>query len=234
MTHLSHSVDLPASTRRDILSRHSTIAPIGDTSNLGGCLRALGPVLNFAQNRDIYEEGDEADIFYKVVSGVVRTCKFLGDGRRQIDAFHIAGDLFGLEMRHSHSLCAEAVSGCTVISYRRRGIEALAANDEVLSRQLFLYAMRNLARAQEHSLLLGRGSAVEKVAAFLIEVSEPMPDAKVISLAMTRQDIGDYLGLTVETVSRTFSQLEREAFIELPSARQIWVKDRDALRRLNA
>jgi CRP/FNR family nitrogen fixation transcriptional regulator len=110
----------------------------------------------------------------------------------------------------------------------------LAVNDESLSRQLFSYATRSLARAQEHSLLLGRRSAVEKVAAFLIEWAEYAPESKVISLAMTRQDIADYLGLSMETVSRTLSQLERDALIELPTARQIRMKNLIALRNLNS
>jgi CRP/FNR family nitrogen fixation transcriptional regulator len=152
----------------------------------------------------------------------------------QIDAFYVAGEVFGLEAGDAHSLCAEAVSDCTVISYRRRGLETLAANDQALSRQLFSHAMKNLARAQEHSLSLGRRNAVEKVAAFLIELFEKAPDAKVITLAMTRQDIADYLGLTMETVSRTLSQLERDAFIELTTARQIRMKDRAALRGLDS
>jgi CRP/FNR family nitrogen fixation transcriptional regulator len=235
MTQLAFSVDPAASMPWHMPAGDPwTRAPAKAGHRQGVALQAIGPVLQFAQDRDIYGEGDEADVFFKVVSGVVRTCKFLSDGRRQIDSFHVAGDVFGLETGHAHSLCAEAVSDCAVISYRRRGLETLAANDQALSHQLFSYAMRNLARAQEHSLLLGRRNAVEKVAAFLIDMSERAPPSEVILLAMTRQDIADYLGLTMETVSRTFSQLEREAFIELASARQVRMKNLAALRRLNS
>jgi CRP/FNR family transcriptional regulator, nitrogen fixation regulation protein len=235
MTQLAFSVDIPAPmARRMPASDPWTKSSTAGGPDAGGALRAIGPVLHFAQNRDIYSEGGAADVFFKLVSGVVRTCKFLSDGRRQIDAFYVAGEVFGLEAGDAHSLCAEAVSDCTVISYRRRGLEALAANDQAVSRQLFSHAMKNLARAQEHSLSLGRRNAVEKVAAFLIELFENATDAKVITLAMTRQDIADYLGLTMETVSRTLSQLERDAFIELTTARQIRMKDRIALRGLNS
>ena len=186
------------------------------------------------QDREIYGEGDEAETFFKIVSGVVRTCKFLSDGRRQIDAFHVAGDIFGFEPGAEHRLSAEAVSECTVISYRRRGVERLAASNEALSRQLFSYAMHNMARAQDHSLLLGRKSAVEKVVAFLMEWADHTPRSGTIALAMTRQDIADYLGLTIETVSRTLSQLERDAMIELSTARQIRFRNPAGLRALNA
>jgi CRP/FNR family nitrogen fixation transcriptional regulator len=195
-------------------------------------LPASGPVLHFAQDREIYGEGDEAGAFFKVVSGVVRTCRFLSDGRRQIDAFHVEGDIFGLEPGEERRLSAEAVSECSVISYRRRGMERQAIGNDMLSRQLFAYAMQNMVRAQDHSLLLGRKSAVEKVVAFLMEWAEHSPGT--VALAMTRQDIADYLGLTIETVSRTLSQLERDAMIELPTARQIRFKNPAALRALNA
>jgi CRP/FNR family transcriptional regulator, nitrogen fixation regulation protein len=100
-----------------------------------------GPVLHFASDRDIYAEGDEARSFYKVVSGAVRTCKLLSDGRRQIDAFHVTGYVFGFETSSEHRLSAEAVSDCTVIPYRRRGLETLATTDDRLAGQLFSYAM---------------------------------------------------------------------------------------------
>jgi len=197
-------------------------------------LRAIGPVLHFAQGREIYGEGDDAEVFFKVVSGVVRTCRFLSDGRRQIDAFHVAGEVFGFEAGEEHSFRAEAVNDCAVVSNRRRSLQKLAANNEAVSHQLFSHAMRSLARSQEHVLVLGRRSALEKVAAFLIEWAKRSNDGKTITLAMTRQDIADYLGLTIETVSRTFTQLEREAIIDIPTSREIRLRDIGALRDLNA
>jgi len=195
---------------------------------------AAGVVLCFAQDREIYGEGDAADSFFKVAEGVVRTCKFLSDGRRQIEGFHVAGDVFGFEAGAGHRLSAEAVCDCRVTSHRRRGLEGLAAADLALSRQLLSYAMRGMTRAQDHSLLLGRKSAVEKVAAFLMEWAQHSVGCQTITLAMTRQDIADYLGLTIETVSRTLSQLERDAVIEIPTARQIRFKNSAALQGLNS
>jgi CRP/FNR family nitrogen fixation transcriptional regulator len=191
-----------------------------------------GSVQDFVRNRVIYVEGDDANSFFKVALGVVRTCRFLSDGRRQIEAFYAAGDVFGLEAGAEHSFSAEAVTGSRIISYRRRDLAALMADNEGFSRQLFTYAMQRLARAQEHAVLLGRRSAVEKVAAFLIDWPAYSPASTTIALEMTRQDIADYLGLTVETVSRTFSHLERNGLIERPSARQIRLTDRKQLRDL--
>ncbi|WP_284944712.1 helix-turn-helix domain-containing protein [Acidisoma cladoniae] len=188
--------------------------------------RPVTCTLQFNQDRGIYGEGDDAEFFYKVMSGVVRTCRFLSDGRRQIDAFHVAGDLFGFEAGTEYSLTAEAVTDCTVASFRRQSVD--------VSRDLFAYAMRGMLRAQEHALLLGRRSAVEKVAAFLLDCAARARDAAVIELEMTRQDIADYLGLTIETVSRTLSMLEKNKTIAIFSPRRIRLCDRHALELLKA
>jgi CRP/FNR family transcriptional regulator, nitrogen fixation regulation protein len=193
-----------------------------------------GVVINVASDRQIYGEGDEARCFYKVVSGVVRTCRFLSDGRRQIDAFHRQGDVFGFEAGADHRMAAEAVNDCCVIAYRRRGLETMVSQDDRLGRWFFSHAMSSMAVAREHSLLLGRGSAAQKIAAFLQEIADRDNGEDVIDLAMSRQDIADYLGLTIETVSRTLSQLERDGLIELPAARRVVLKDRRTLRALNS
>jgi CRP/FNR family nitrogen fixation transcriptional regulator len=193
-----------------------------------------GAVAHFAADRQIYAEGDEARSFYKVVSGVVRTCRFLSDGRRQIDEFHMEGDIFGFEAGNDHRLSAEAVSACTVIAYRRRGLETMVGDDDRLRRWFFCHVMESLARAREHSLLLGRGSAAQKIAAFLLDLAEREASSTAIDLAMSRQDIADYLGLTIETVSRTLSHLERDGTIGLPTARRVLLKDRRGLEALGA
>jgi CRP/FNR family nitrogen fixation transcriptional regulator len=197
-------------------------------------LPAMGSALHFAENQEIYGEGDDAALFFKVAFGVVRTCTFLSDGRRQIDAFYGRGNVFGIELGAEHSLSAETVCDSTVISYRRRDLEALAANSEGFSQQLFSYAMQSLARAQRHTILLGRRCAIEKLAAFLTDWAGYSPGSDVLTLEMSRQDIADYLGLTIETVSRTFAHLESKALIEIPTARQIRMKDPEGLRHLNS
>jgi CRP/FNR family nitrogen fixation transcriptional regulator len=197
-------------------------------------LRAAGSVIQFSEGKEIFAEGDHADAFFKVVSGVVRICKFLNDGRRQIEAFHAEGDVFGFELGDEYALSAEAVSDCTLIRYRRRGVEVLAQKDEAVMGQLFKYAIHNMARAQGHSLLLGRRGAVEKVASFLLEWAGDAGQSQIINLAMMRQDIADYLGLTIETVSRTLTQLERDGFIALPNSKQVRLRNIEALEDLAA
>lgn len=195
-------------------------------------LRMAGTVVHVPEDHEIFTQGDSPDVFFKVVSGTVRICKFLSDGRRQIEAFHVAGDVFGFELGGEYALSAEAVSECTLISYRRRGVEMLAQKDETVTRQLFQYAMRNLARAQGHSLLLGRRGAGEKVAAFLLDMAKQSANKRAIHLAMTRQDIADYLGLTIETVSRTLTQFERDGMIAMPNTREIMLRNVEALQDL--
>ena len=194
----------------------------------------LGTLLTLGKGEELFAESDEAECFYKVVTGTVRSYKLLSDGRRQIDAFYGAGEVFGFEAGPEHRLSAEAVSECTVIPYRRRGFDSLAGRDERVAGQLFSYVMRCLERSQDHSLLLGRRSAAQKMAAFLLEMASRRPGVAVIELAMTRQDIADYLGLTIETVSRTLSQFERDGLISLSSARRVCLNDLPGLRDLNS
>lgn len=193
-----------------------------------------GPqAMHFAPDSSLYEEGDEAGCFYKVVSGVVRTCRFSSDGRRHIDAFYKAGDIFGFELGAEHRFSAEAVTACAVLPCRRRGLEEAAARDGAAVLELYAYAMRQLDRARAHSQLLGRCSAAQKLGIFLLELSAGRNGGE-IELPMTRQDIADYLGLTIETVSRTLAQLERSKIIRLHAARKIEVQDRAALEGLAA
>jgi CRP/FNR family nitrogen fixation transcriptional regulator len=196
--------------------------------------RAAGAVVQVAEGREIFAEGDEPDLFYKVVSGVVRICKFLNEGRRQIVSFHVAGEVFGLELGTDRQLAAEAVSDCTLICYRRRGIELMAQKDQTVSQQLLQYAMQNLAQAQAHALLLARRGAAEKVACFLLDWQERSNGDETIHLAMTRQEIADYLALTIETVSRSFSQFERDGVIALHNTRDLRLLDTDALEEMAA
>lgn len=193
-----------------------------------------GRILRIGQGARIYGKGDDAVFFYRMASGVARTCKFLGDGRRQIEAFHREGDVFGFEPGISHRLTVEAVSDCTLIAYRRKGVEQLAATDGALSQQLLSYFMDGLIRVREHALVLGRRSATERVAAFLTDAARPSAEGRTINLPMTRQDIADYLGLTIETVSRTPAQLERDGVIAIPAARQIRAQNPGQLEELAA
>lgn len=204
------------------------------SQNTAEPLKAAGTVVQIGEGEEVFAEGADADVFYKVISGVVRICKFLSDGRRQIEAFHNAGEVFGFELGGERSLSAEAVSDCTLVSYRRRNVETMAQKDENITRELFQYAMQSLAHAQTHSLLLGRRGAAEKMATFLLGQAERSLDGRTVSLAMTRQDIADYLGLTIETVSRSLSQFERRGVIALANTREVRLKNVEALEDLAA
>src|ERR1700691_1606601 len=109
------------------------VAPMAGRSDWHSALPTLGAMSHFAQDREIYGEGDAAEIFFKVVAGVVRTCKFHSDGRRHIDAFYVAHDVFGFEAGSQYRLSAEAVCDCTLISFRRSGLESLAAQNDAVT-----------------------------------------------------------------------------------------------------
>ncbi|EIM29791.1 helix-turn-helix domain-containing protein [Microvirga lotononidis] len=194
----------------------------------------IGSVQSFAKDEEIFAEGDRAAFIYKVLSGVVRTSKLLSDGRRQIDAFHLAGDIFGIEAGDEYRFCAESVGDCVVGAYRRSHLASLTGKDAQLAQDMTMGMMRSLVRAQNHMLLLGRKSAVEKIASFLLDMAERNEDDRALDLPMSRTDIADHLGLTIETVSRSFTQLERQGIIALPSARHVLLTNRAALERLNA
>lgn len=201
---------------------------LGNLAVAGGALAPfLGaqPVMHFSQDSTLYEEGDDATCYYRVVSGLVRTCRFSQDGRRHIDAFYKPGDVFGFEPGATYRFTAEAVTDCTVIPCRRRGAE------EPEVQYLYSCAMEHLARAQAHAQLLGRGGAAQRMAGFLLEISVHK-QAGVLELPMTRQDIADYLGLTIETVSRTLAQLQKLRAIRLLAARRIEITSRATLQEL--
>jgi CRP-like cAMP-binding protein len=198
-----------------------------------GTLELMGAAMSFGRNEEIYGEGEPTEYLYKVVSGAVRTCKLLSDGRRQIAGFHLPGDIFGLELGDEHSLSAEAISEATVLVFKRSAVIALAQRDNDVARQLWTMTARNLELVQDHMLLLIK-SAQERVAAFLLEMATRTPSGNAVELPMSRQDIADYLGLTIETVSRTLTQLENDSAIELPTSRRIVLRNRGALSRLNA
>lgn len=196
---------------------------------------ALGTTRVLAKDEQIFAEGDRAAYFYKVMSGAIRTSKLLSDGRRQIDAFHLPGDIFGIESGEEHRFTAEALGTATVVIYRRCSLETLAASDGAFARQIVAAMMRSLERAQDHMLLLGRKSAMEKIATFLLDMAERIAEDDHVDLPMSRTDIADHLGLTIETVSRSLTQLERQGVIELPAHRRtIMLRNKAALRHLDA
>jgi CRP/FNR family transcriptional regulator, nitrogen fixation regulation protein len=201
---------------------------------LTGTLDMLGAAMSFSRNDEIYGEDETANCIYKVVSGAVRSYKLFDDGRRQINAFYLPGDVFGLEAARNRHFSAEAVTRATILVVKRSALVALAVRQNDVANDLWTLTARELEKVQNRMIMLGHKNAQERVAAFLLEMAGRASDKHAVELPMSRQDIADYLGLTIETVSRTFTQLENEAAIELPSSRRVVLRDRGALNRLNA
>jgi len=214
-------------------SHTSSIARSAPVRGGIGAIETMGSQMKFSANAEIFGEDEPAEYVYKVVTGAVRTYKILNDGRRQISGFYLPGDIFGLEIGKEHQCSAEAINGVTVLVVRRSAIVSLAERDCEAARELWSFTGRELRRVQEHMLLLVK-SAQQRVASFLLEMSKRLAATDAIELPMSRQDIADYLGLTIETVSRTMTQLVSEQTIVLPSSRRIVLRNAGALRRLNA
>ncbi|MEW9804740.1 helix-turn-helix domain-containing protein [Mesorhizobium marinum] len=197
------------------------IGPYGSRAALRSApLPALYPA-----GAEIYGQGERCRGIYQVEFGAVRVYRLLADGRRQITAFHLAGEMFGFEADTVHHFFAEAI--CAT------GVRPIAAsNDSDQSGRILPMALKSLVRAQEHLLVLGRQNAVERIAAFLGDLADRQGGLKLIDLPMSRTDISDYLGLTIETVSRVFSRLKRQGVIRLPNLRSVEVVNWQALQEM--
>jgi len=189
---------------------------------------------SYRKDEEIYGEDEPAEYVYQVISGSVRSYKLLSDGRRQIGAFHLPGDVFGLESGTVHRLAAEAIVDTTVRLVKRRSLEQAATVDVNVARKLWAMTACDLRHAEDHMLLLGRKTAMERVATFLLEMDRRLSVTGMMALPMCRRDIGDYLGLTLETVSRALSQLHGQGVLVFSGARQIVLRNRQRLRTMDA
>jgi CRP/FNR family transcriptional regulator, nitrogen fixation regulation protein len=221
------------STTRKALPAARTFPAGNGAESLQQSLPLMGATMRYPRNTEIFGEDEPSDYLYKVVSGSVRTYKILSDGRRQIGGFYLPGDVFGLESADEHTFSAEAITDTKLLVVKRSAVAALASRDAGIARELFDLTGRELRRMQERVLLLVK-SAQERVASFLLEMAERASAGNIVELPMSRQDIADYLGLTIETVSRTLSGLESAAAIEVPTSRRIVLRNRPALNRLNS
>lgn len=194
----------------------------------------IGVAMSFGRNAEIYAEGEASGYVYKVLSGVVRVSKLLPDGRRQISAFHLPGEMFGFEADAFHHASAEAVAPTKVVAFKWDGVLGSSRHSVGVVRELLNLAVIGLRHSQDHLLLLGRKNALERLAAFLLEMTARTGANCVIDLAMPRHDIADYLGLTLETVSRMFAELKEMGVIKLESARRVHLVDLPKLTALSA
>lgn len=198
-----------------------------------GPLAMIGAPMRFARNAEIYGEAEPAEYLYQVISGAVRTYRMLDDGRRQICAFYLPGDIFGFEAGDVHQATAEAIGEVQILLVKRSSMLVRAEHEKALAKQLWMLAVRELHRVQQHSLVLIK-SAEQRVAGFLLEMADRGSSQAAIELPMSRQDIADYLGLTIETVSRTFTHLVQSGMIALETSRRVRFCNRTALTRLDA
>ena len=196
-------------------------------------LQALEPratTLRIERDEEIVAQEDTAAWCYLVVSGCVRTVRLMEDGRRQVGDFLFAGDLFGWEALDRHDFGAEAVTPVTLRRYARRDLERLADQDRDVARQLRELSASRLRSGREHMVLLGRKTASERIASFLLQMAErnKSDTRAMIDLPMSRSDMGDYLGLTIETVCRRLTRLRLDGTIAVDGTR-IAIRDRRAL-----
>ena len=214
---------------------HSVPSPAANSfAEIAGYAGLIATEFSYKKDEEIYGEDEPAEYVYQVISGAVRSYKLLSDGRRQIGSFHLPGDVFGLESGSVHRLAAEAIIDTTVRLVKRRSLEQAASIDVAVARKLWTMTAGDLRHAEDHMLLLGRKTAMERVATFLLEMDRRLAVAGMMALPMCRRDIGDYLGLTLETVSRALSQLQSQGILGFSGARQIVLRNRQRLRSMDA
>jgi CRP/FNR family nitrogen fixation transcriptional regulator len=189
-----------------------------------------GPI-RYRRNSTIVCEGDPADYVFMVVDGVVRRCKTFQNGTRAIVAFHTPGELFGWTDELTHALSIEAATDALVLFFKRNVLLSAAARETKVANFLLTTATSELRCIQAHSLRINQ-SAKCRVAGFLLDLSARTGETADVDLPMSHQDVADHLGLSIETVSRTITELERASLIERASARTINLINRAALARL--
>lgn len=195
-------------------------------------IAAVSSLQRKAAGETLFNEGDEADCIYEITSGMLRLYKLLPDGRRQIMGFLTAGHLLGLAPEGTYVYTAETLTDVALCRYRRSGFERLIDNVPGLARRLWAFTADELRMAQDQLMMIGRKTAMEKIASFLLMQAELQGTPDEIRVPMTRSDIGDYLGLTIETVSRTLTKLKRDGVIAVPRLDRIELCDHDQLEEL--
>lgn len=192
-------------------------------------LQMLGKAARFHAGQSLFDDDEPADALFEITAGVIKLYKLLADGRCQVIDFLYPGELLGLSVGERYAYTAEAVGPAAARRYARKPFEAIVADDPALARRLMGRVSDELRAAQDHLLLLGRKSAGERVASFLLALAGRSEDDESLDIPMTRSDIADYLGLTTETVSRTFSQLKAQGIISILSMRRAAIRRRDVL-----
>lgn len=183
----------------------------------------------------LFFEGDEVDWLFQVTSGVLRLTRLLADGRRQVIAFGYPGDIVGFPVEGLHHTDCDALTEVRLQPFRRAHLES-GQGDPSLHIGLLQAAMREIGAMQDHFMMLGRKSAIEKVSSFLCvlanRVGDDLGENRQVKLPMSRSDIADFLGLTTETVSRTLTQLRKSGIIDINNIHTVVVLQTDELECL--
>lgn len=199
-------------------------------------MSAIRSDVRFAPGQSVFFEGDPADSLFSVKLGVVKLFKLLADGRTQITGFLFPGDFVGLALLNKYTYSVEAVTAVELCKFPRVEFEALLLRFPELEHRLLVNASNEIAAAQDQMLLLGRKTAQERLATFLLMMRKRAASptqANTVILPMSRQDIGDFLGLTIETVSRTVTRLRKSGAIELPDPNRVIIRDEAMLTELS-
>jgi CRP-like cAMP-binding protein len=186
-------------------------------------LIGIGVTIQAAAGQTIVLEGDPCSHCFRVLTGAVRLYKGTADGRRQLIDFLVAGACFGLVGSH-HSYSVEAITRTTLVKASRATLAGAIREQPGIAERLIEHAAAELARAHEHMLLLGRKNAQEKVASLLVDLARRLgadSTRPTFRLPISRQEMADQLGLTIETVSRTMTRLKQEGFIALPTSHDV-------------
>ncbi len=217
--------------------RATHLRPVTSTPSASSPLDKVGATVAYARGKTIIEQGNPAEYVYKVVSGALRKVNLLPDGRRHIISFLMPGDFFGFAEGADYAHTVEAVADVTLVRYSRRGFEAVLEQDPRAGRQFLGLVCKALSATQDQLLLLGRKSALERMASFLVALSDRAganhTSGAELDLPMNRSDVADYLGLTIETVSRLITRLRSWGIIDTPDAHRIVILKRDALEDLS-
>lgn len=218
-------------------ARGKAVCGVLDCDNLAQFKR-LGSTLRIDAGQTLFREGDPATRVFTLTRGSLKLYKLLSDGRRHIVGFMHAGDFLGISIDDEHAFTAEMLEDAQLCSFSRGRFDSFLADHPSMEHELYRLAAHELGAAQQQLVLLGRKTATERLASFLILLAEQAEQrtgkkAIIVDLPMSRADIADYLGLTKETISRVLSALRRDRFIRLRALNRVEILDRDRLQLLS-
>lgn len=216
--------------------RDRAVCGVLDCANLAR-FKSMGWTLKLAPGQALFHEGDPATRVFTLTTGTLKLYKLLADGRRQVTGFLYPGDFLGISVDDEHAFTAEAVENAQLCWFPSSRFDDFVEDEAVMERELYRMAAHELAAAQQQFVLLGRKTAMERIASFLLSLEQktrrPREGAAgLVRLPMSRSDIADYLGLTKETVSRVISALKRDHIIRLEELNSIQILDRERLAQL--